>query len=209
MSDSPNFKHPVVVIALVLIGAVLLMIGAALFGFDRGGFVSKLSQPGMARGLITYLFAVTTIGVAIIVVVMGLTGGAEIKDRFDRGKEVLALLLGVFGTIVGYYYGSELAGENRGTYMLTPAHLSAEAAVPGEPIRVTAYVTGGTPPYEYRVLFAKQVLADDVIRTQEGWIDTVIEIPAETGPGLQRLNLETSDGAHNKLTSSAIVEVLD
>ena len=29
-----------------------------------------------------------------------------LKERFDRGKEVLSLLIGIFGTIIGFYFGS-------------------------------------------------------------------------------------------------------
>jgi hypothetical protein len=209
MSENPSFRHPVVVIAFILIAGVFILIGSALFGLDRGGLVSKLGETSMARGLITYLFAVTTIGIAIVVVVMGLTGGSEIQERFDRGKEVLALLLGVFGTIVGFYYGSELTEEDRDAYRLTPAHLSAEAAGPGETIRVTAYVAGGTPPYEYRILVSEELLAEGVVRSSEGWVDALIALPSDAEKGLQRVNLETKDGADDILISSAIVEVVE
>lgn len=61
-----------------------------------------------ARGFITVLFGVGTIGIAVIVTLSGIfLTGENAKERFDRGKEVLTLILGIFGTIVGYYYGSE------------------------------------------------------------------------------------------------------
>jgi hypothetical protein len=100
-----SLLNPIVVIALAILGGVFFLIGAAIFGLDKG-VLAKMSDSTFARGLITYLFAVVTIGTAVVLVVYSLTtaGGGE-DQRFNRGKDVLSLLLGVFGTIVGFYFG--------------------------------------------------------------------------------------------------------
>ena len=100
--------NPLTIIAVSTMSALFLLIGLALFGRDDG-FVSRMSEPEFARGIITYLFAVTTIGVAVIVGLAGLMGAS--KDQYARGKDVLALLLGVFGTIVGFYFGTATAAS--------------------------------------------------------------------------------------------------
>ena len=62
-----------------------------------------------ARGLITVLFTVGTIGVALLATLTAMfIPGPEGKERFDRVKEVLSLLLGIVGTIIGFYYGTEV-----------------------------------------------------------------------------------------------------
>ena len=81
-------------------------------------FANKGSSPSQgigtveyARGLITLTFCV---GVMIIAVVLILTAvlrdpddnQARAEERFNRAKEVLTLLIGVFGTIIGFYFGT-------------------------------------------------------------------------------------------------------
>jgi len=92
----------VVVLAMVFIAKVLLQDQARM----------DVSETKYARGFITVLFGVGTIGIAVIVTLSGvfLTGDGA-KDRFDRGKEVLSLILGIFGTIVGFYYGTSVSSE--------------------------------------------------------------------------------------------------
>src|SRR5215469_7491534 len=97
------------IIALLILGSVIGMIAVAIFGWDRGRVLTQMSQIDFARGLITYLFAVVTIGTAVLLIVSALTSPADDTHnaRFQRGKEILSLLLGVFGTVVGFYFGSE------------------------------------------------------------------------------------------------------
>src|SRR5215510_2881988 len=89
---------------IIIVGAISL-IGAAVFGIDKG-FVIGMRDPDYARGVITYLFAIVTIGTAVALVFSALAGLMLTKGEdfpFERGKHILALLLGVFGTIVGFY----------------------------------------------------------------------------------------------------------
>jgi hypothetical protein len=58
-----------------------------------------------ARGLITLLFAVVTIGTTLVLLVSALVGSGDAlaEKRFQQGKEVLSLLLGVVATTLDYY----------------------------------------------------------------------------------------------------------
>jgi len=71
-------------------------------------FLEQLADKEVARGLITFLIAISTAGIAIILAIstLVLTEGDEGDKRFDRGKQVLTTLIGVLGTIVGFYFGS-------------------------------------------------------------------------------------------------------
>ena len=97
------FMNPVVVLAGIIVLSVLFLILCAIFGWDKG-VLQNMSRTDYARGLITYLFAVVTIGTAVVLVVSALTTSADDRHekQFRRGKEILSLLLGVFGTIVGF-----------------------------------------------------------------------------------------------------------
>jgi hypothetical protein len=95
--------------------AVLLGGGAifALFGYAlEPAMLAALARPEEARGLITFLFGVATVGIALVIVLaVFLSTGSkeEIAERFRMGKDVLAVLIGVLGTIIGFYFGTGLA----------------------------------------------------------------------------------------------------
>ncbi|MGD9507472.1 MAG: hypothetical protein AB7I59_10675 [Geminicoccaceae bacterium] len=95
--------------------AVLLGGGAifALFGYALDPvMLAGLARPEEARGLITFLFGVATVGIALVIVLaVFLSTGSkeEVAERFRMGKDILAVLIGVFGTIIGFYFGTGLA----------------------------------------------------------------------------------------------------
>ena len=95
--------------------AVLLGGGIIFLFFSHAldkDMLDRLARPEQARGLITFLFAVATVGIALVIVLaVFLSTGAkdEVSERFAMGKDVLAVLMGVFGTILGFYFGSEIA----------------------------------------------------------------------------------------------------
>lgn len=93
--------------AVALAAGVILILFFNAFSHIE---VSDLAKPEIARGLLTFLFGVTTVGIAIIVVLavfLGNGAGTELGDRFQRGKDILTVLIGVFGAILGYYFGSD------------------------------------------------------------------------------------------------------
>jgi hypothetical protein len=92
---------------------VLATIGLVVLGFgilQTQGIVDKISQIGYARGLITYILAIGTVAVALVLVVSALLGTDASKGSFDRGKEILTVMIGIFGTILGFYFGQASSG---------------------------------------------------------------------------------------------------
>lgn len=90
-------------IGLIVVGAILL----ALFKDDLR-LLNRLADRSVARGLITFLIAISTVGIALILAVSTVVSTPTTDDdkRFDRAKQVLTILIGVLGTIVGFYFGS-------------------------------------------------------------------------------------------------------
>lgn len=158
MTGSSTLKHPVVVISILIILGVFVLIGAAILGADNG-VLGKMADSNFARGLITYLFAVVTIGTAVVLVVAVLTSETSDAnmDKVDKGKDILALLLGVFGTIVGFYFGSEISQSTTQDNSLdvTPLLLSVPQARSAQQVTITASVSDGEAPYLYRVAVGK------------------------------------------------------
>jgi hypothetical protein len=95
-----------ILLALIAVG-VLGIISWALFMNDD--FNELIKNENFARGLITFLFAFGTIGIAVIIALSVFTSSAdpeEAKQRFYRAKEILTILIGILGTIVGFYFGA-------------------------------------------------------------------------------------------------------
>ena len=89
---SANFANPIVVLATLILLSLFVMIGSAMLGIDHG-FAAGMARADLARGLITYLFAVVTIGIAVALVLSTLVGPqpTDANDgRFQRAKEVLS-----------------------------------------------------------------------------------------------------------------------
>ena len=90
----------------------LIVLGLIVYGVTQssGAFLKLLSETDAARGLITFLITVATVGIALILAIstIALEEGDEGDKRFDRGKQVLSILIGVLGTIVGFYFGSSV-----------------------------------------------------------------------------------------------------
>jgi hypothetical protein len=163
ISNGPetNWTQYIPAVLFGLLGIMVLIIIVFAVTQTNQTFLSKLAKPEVARGLITFLIAITTVGIAIILAVstLVLTEGDEGDKRFDRGKQVLTTLIGVLGTIVGFYFGSanETAQQKQQTEQsqtlatkITTTSLP-EGAV-NKPYPQTVVQTAGlTPPLKWTV----------------------------------------------------------
>ena len=150
-------------IPLGLLGILgLLVLCAIVYAITQTNqtFLGKLANPKVARGLITLLIAITTVGIAIILAVstLVLSEGDEGDKRFDRGKQVLTTLIGVLGTIVGFYFGS--ANDSTPQKPLTEQTDTAATKITmtslpdgavNKPYTQTMQAAGLTPPLKWTV----------------------------------------------------------
>jgi hypothetical protein len=94
--------------------------------FFAGAFVYRLLFPGSdglagpdlkdgtyMRGFITTLFLVATLALVIVLVLFVSFAGNDIstKDRVTQAREILTPIFGILGTIVGFYFGSQIPGK--------------------------------------------------------------------------------------------------
>jgi hypothetical protein len=200
-----HLLNPVFLIAIFILGGVFFGIGMAIIGKDSG-VLARMSDSTFARGLITYLFAVVTVGTAVVIVVYSLTTG-DADKQFERGKDILSLLLGVFGTIVGFYFGSE-KGKSEQQLQLTPLLLGSSDVAPGEMTTVSAHVKGGNPPYRFgtavgkgsKIEFSEDVRAD-------GWIQGQVRIPDSMSEPTTIVNLSIKDATGEIVTTSRELKI--
>lgn len=169
-----------------------------------------MASPEYARGLITFLFAVVTIGSALVLIVSGLISeNNEINDKqFQRGKEVLSLLLGVFGTIVGYYFGSiHSAGASVAGLRVSGLDVIPRTAPVGGEITAKALVAGGTPPYRYTLSFVDSNLKPIVQVAENGVIAEQISVPKPQAGKPLRILLTVQDALGREAEVTAIIQV--
>jgi len=149
------------VIAVLILGVILLGL------YQKGGaFLSNLSDMAVARGLITFLITFTTVGIAIILAVSTIfsSSGDDEDKRFDKGKQVLGLLIGLLGTIVGFYFGSAKEITTPPTakaqvLAIAPANVSNLQPKKGEKFAISSFVSGGKAPYVYSITFDSPLLS--------------------------------------------------
>jgi hypothetical protein len=106
-----DFLHQVTSLpGIVSIAVIMAMLFIYFFAKSTPGQVG-IANVDYARGMITLLFTVGTVIIALLLTLSAIfLTGSDAKERFDRGKEVLSLLIGIFGTIIGFYFGSASQG---------------------------------------------------------------------------------------------------
>lgn len=106
---APASRWPSPGVTALFLAGVVTALGLIWGIFFTPAFLPSLAEPGMARGLITFLFAFATIAVVIIsVIAVFWVKIDEVAQRGALAKEVLTILIGIMGTILGFYFGAEL-----------------------------------------------------------------------------------------------------
>jgi hypothetical protein len=165
-------------------------LGIAIVGFSLGWFIiNGLSKPDsivrqlgnadLARGVITFIFATGTIGIALLVALGALIGDKD-DARLAKAKDVLTVLIGIFGTILGFYFGT--ANGNAQKLEI------ADIKFVGPELRT--HVAGGTPPYRYAISFSEKdfkPIKEQI--TTDGWI----EKPIDPKPTKGKITVDVTD----------------
>lgn len=139
---------PVFLCAFAIAVFVLLVTG-----ITNTGFFSSLAQVDQARGLITFLIAIIAGSVILLTAInIFLADGASFANRFSAAKDLVTIVMGVLGTILGFYFGSSTGDRAMSIADVRPANYSVVS--PGDRIEISANVRGGTGPFKYDVLLS-------------------------------------------------------
>jgi hypothetical protein len=203
-----RLMHPIPLTVLIILVSVVMLLAANVLGWDDGLVLMRMADHEFARGLITYLFAVTTIGTSVVLVLAALMGSLG-DSAYQRGKEILALLLGVFGTMVGFYFGTEAHSNEAAGLAVSQPLLSSTIVAPGGVVHLTAYVSGGRPPYTFTVTLGRDADAPLVQGSpdQIGWISTDVTLPADATTGDVPLVLAVKDNTALTAAQEALLTV--
>ncbi|MEM7643755.1 MAG: hypothetical protein AAF366_14660 [Pseudomonadota bacterium] len=91
--------------------------------------LTRLADVEMARGLITFVFTIGVIALALIIVTANVTSNDGDSIRFERSKEILTSMIAILGTILGFYFGRADS---------SPAAMSQEAPIAPIPLNGSA-----------------------------------------------------------------------
>lgn len=118
---------------LALLVTGLIVVGVIFWALFHTDLIAKLADADEARGLITFLFAFITISVVFVVViaVLWMEKDEDIDGRFAKAKDIITILVGILGTVIGFYFGKPPSG--------TPA-------VPAQPPAAVSPTAPTTPP---------------------------------------------------------------
>jgi len=169
-------------IILIVSGGIAVMIYRSEVNFFTNG------DAAAARGLITFLVAIVTIAIALILTLSAVSSNAsDFKERFALGKEILTILIGVLGTIIGFYFGSAdktpIVNVNPSaaaaqTLQIVPLSLSNDQVTSSAGTVITAGVSGGKPPYKYKITFDPDLIEAVSGDTTNGVIQAEVKKPA-------------------------------
>ncbi len=138
-----------------VIGVLLIVVG---FYMHKSG-VTALSRIDGMRPVLVLAATISTIifGGALLLGSLFSSEGT-LDERFRRAREIFLVFSGVFGTVIGFYFG---AGESK-TGLGLHARLDPERPV------VTAYASGGTPPYAFTVSYGPEATTES-LSSADGW----------------------------------------
>jgi hypothetical protein len=203
-----SFRNPIVVLALLIVVSVIGLIAAAVLGIDRG-VLRNMASPEYARGLITFLFAVMTIGTALVLVVSALIGSDNVasEKQFQHGKEVFSLLLGVFGTVLGYYFGSAHRGTARSDLKVSEIMVLPEIRRASQEVTVRAWIVGGMCPCQYSVALGNDIPGESTDVPASGIIATQIVLRTNPGSPEVPIQLRVTDSTGREVVQKTQIRL--
>src|SRR5262249_27736402 len=119
------------------------------------------------------------------------------------------LLLGVFGTIVGFYFGAEATKRERAdAYQLqvSTLELTPQPVAPTGTLVVRAVVRGGVPPYRFAVGQGEEKPEAREFAREGGWIVKQVQLEAVPEHG-QYIRLIVEDASGNRSEQGAPIRM--
>lgn len=179
---------------IVFGGLGLIALVFIMYGIGSTALLVSLERIPTARGLITFLVAVITVTIALVLTLSTVVSDSDEREkRFQQGKEVLTALIGVLGTIVGFYFGNTL--DSPEVLKVESVTVSTLTPKEGAPIAIGAGISGGKKPYFYEVKFDPVVKGiDNVARSRsDGAIVVNLTAPAVENDTDVSFVIEASD----------------
>lgn len=179
---------------------ILATIGAFAFVIAKSPSVLELKNVDASRGFITFVFTLGTISLFLVITAATVFDARSTGDaKYDRAKTILSMLIGIFGTVLGYYFGiADKDADAAPGLQMSPIVITHGSEPETGRINFAAAVSGGTAPYAF------YVTAKDSAGAPIG--DTVI-VASATGELSRSARFEAQADANE--TVSLVVHALD
>ena len=130
-----------IVIAFLVVGFL------AWYVWSRGP--QNLTSLDSMRPVLVFALIISTITFGGALIIGSLySEGETLEARFRHAREIFLVFSGIFGTVIGFYFG---AGETKG---LQQQALDVSADLVGTTLK--GQVIGGTPPYKVTLIYGDQ-----------------------------------------------------
>lgn len=162
---------------------------------------TQVTSKDYARGLITVIFGIGTVAVAMTLVLSSLLLPAtdlNFKERFGMAKEVLTLMLGIFGAVIGFYFGTGNDVPNTPPPTISEVIVPAETPTQGDNTSIMVLIDGGEPDFRVSVDFGASDLKPVEYNSSQRWIKVPISLSGAEQTGLVEFKVVVSDSLGRK-----------
>lgn len=176
--------------------AALIAIAAFIVGFIawyiRSRGIENLSSLESIRPVLVFTLIISTITFGGALVFGALySEGETLEVRFRHAREIFLVFSGIFGTVIGFYFG---AGESKGLQQQQALDVIADMVE----TTLKGHVIGGTPPYKVTLTYGSQTLP----YTLQSSADSFKHEFDKTKDDIQALKIEVADSKDQKSTWS-------
>jgi hypothetical protein len=148
--------------------------------------MSSMANPEYARGIISYLIVLAFIILGVLMILAALFGPFQDDKRSDasfrRAREIFMSIVGIVGTIVGFYYGATTTGS-----------VSLELLAKTIDSNLVIQASGGARPYRISIKSDGKPLD---LRSDKGF--EIIDICKLSKPADNKLVIEIIDAKNQK-----------
>ena len=190
------------------IGAIIaggfFIIGFVVWDVER---LRMMAEVDIARGFITLLFAVGSLSIFLVVTAAVIFDYSnEGQQVYERSKTILSMLLGIFGTVLGYYFGLQ---DGDAAAEISIAEVAATIPEASASMNVGATVVGGAPGFDV-IVTVREVggnLVPDLTQTFQASkrsivLDQPIDISSVRGKEIS-LNIFVTDSQDQTASTSS------
>src|SRR5262249_15754055 len=106
---------------VMLAGGAIAFAAAVAAALWFSNFYPSLVKIEQARGLITFLFtfAAMTVIMVVAIGIFWLDDTEEVKQRYASAKDLLTIVIGLLGTIMGFYFGSQVSERSQASVAIS------------------------------------------------------------------------------------------
>lgn len=137
-------------IGAIILGAMTI-IGVFLGSPDK---LASLSDTALTRGFITFIFTIGTISLFLVITASTVFDSrSQPEDKYNRAKTILSMLIGIFGTVLGYYFGLPEggAGVEQTLELRDIVVVADDAKLKDGKFSIRTSVAGGKAPFTYYI----------------------------------------------------------